>query len=240
MRAHRWSGNWDLHTIVNKGGVGVWDFKGEGGVSHRDGKTNVCHARERQWDTERTGLCAPSTPQNTGLRLFADIFRTSIAFFLDQALLLKSFRQQKGDKKFSLSLLFLKNNQPKIILTSKRCIRGWQNRAPLPFRMLMSSSFPLLIYEMAQLIDHLPRNTLHLPSRHHIAWLFLSPTGYPFSVPLASPSSTSQLREIEGSQDLFLGFFSPISPLIPTKLMVLYVISLLESPHVYRQLRTLP
>ena len=39
-------------------GVVVWDFIGEEGSLHKDGKanvwyTNVCWAVQRQWDTER-------------------------------------------------------------------------------------------------------------------------------------------------------------------------------------------
>lgn len=43
---------------VGKRGVVVQNFKGEGGNSKGDGKanvweTNVCWARQRQWDSER-------------------------------------------------------------------------------------------------------------------------------------------------------------------------------------------
>lgn len=42
MRAHRWSDNWGLHAILNKGEVvGLWDITGEEGNSRGADKTNV-------------------------------------------------------------------------------------------------------------------------------------------------------------------------------------------------------
>ena len=76
----------------------VWDFKGEEGNSHGNGKanvwqTNVCHALQRQWDMGRTlikGALLVSSLSTTPSSFYTIVLYGDIAF-LEGAFYLKFF-----------------------------------------------------------------------------------------------------------------------------------------------------
>ena len=104
-------------------GVRVWDFKGEEGNSPGDGKanvwwTNICWAAETMWHSVDSDLQPlPNFPI-----FFADTSGDT------SGPLSEFFRAVKGKEIKTLSLLFLKSNQPKLILMPKRQLfcGGWQ------------------------------------------------------------------------------------------------------------------